>query len=51
MSKTEFIDIEKAFNILNIGDSIIIPTNQKHIIKANVRFKTISTIIKSGYEE
>lgn len=47
--KAEVI-IDDVSNILNVGDAIIIPANQKHIIKANVRFKMISTIIKSGYE-
>lgn len=36
---------------LATGESIIIPAHCKNTIKANVRFKMISTIIKSGYEE
>ncbi|QSE96446.1 cupin domain-containing protein [Fulvivirga lutea] len=36
---------------LNTGESIIIPAHSPNIVKANVRFKMISTIIKSGYEE
>jgi quercetin dioxygenase-like cupin family protein len=35
---------------LDTGESIIIPAHSKNIIKANERFKMISTIIKSGYE-
>lgn len=35
---------------LNSGQSIIIPSHSKNTIKANERFKMISTIIKSGYE-
>jgi quercetin dioxygenase-like cupin family protein len=35
---------------LETGQSIIIPANSKNSIKANERFKMISTIIKSGYE-
>jgi quercetin dioxygenase-like cupin family protein len=35
---------------LETGESIIIPAHSKNIIKANERFKMISTIIKSGYE-
>tara|TARA_R110000850_G_scaffold150497_1_gene273112 strand:+ start:9870 stop:10220 length:351 start_codon:yes stop_codon:yes gene_type:complete len=38
-------------NHLTAGESIIIPAHAKNTIKANVRFKMISTIIKSGYEE
>jgi quercetin dioxygenase-like cupin family protein len=35
---------------LEIGQSMIIPAHKSNIIKANGRFKMISTIIKSGYE-
>lgn len=38
-------------NHLATGESIIIPAHSKNTIKANVRFKMISTIIKSGYED
>lgn len=48
--KAEVI-IDSSSNLLNTGESIIIPANVKHTIKANVRFKMISTIIKSGYED
>ncbi len=47
--KAEVI-IDDHATILATGESIIIPANHKHIIKANERFKMISTIIKSGYE-
>lgn len=40
---------EKSFQ-LNSGESLIIPANSKNTIRANERFKMISTIIKSGYE-
>lgn len=33
-----------------VGQAIIIPAHVRSAIKANVRFKMISTIIKSGYE-
>lgn len=46
--KAEII-IDDHSNLLNVGDSIIIPANVKNTIKANERFKMISTIIKSGY--
>jgi hypothetical protein len=36
--------------MLDIGQSIIIPAHTANTVKANVRFKMISTIIKSGYE-
>lgn len=35
---------------LNTGESIVIPAHSRSIVKANERFKMISTIIKSGYE-
>lgn len=35
---------------LNSGQCIIIPANSQTTIKANEKFKMISTIIKSGYE-
>jgi len=45
------IEIDGTNNILEIGESIIIPAHSRNTIRANVRFKMISTIIKSGYEE
>ncbi len=48
--KSEVIIDDKS-NLLEIGESIIIPAHTSNTIKANVRFKMISTIIKSGYEE
>jgi len=47
--KAEVIIDDKS-NLLDTGQSIIIPANTRNTIKANVRFKMISTIIKSGYE-
>ncbi len=35
---------------LETGQSIIIPAHTRNTIKANERFKMISTVIKSGYE-
>ncbi|MBL7870940.1 MAG: cupin domain-containing protein [Cyclobacteriaceae bacterium] len=43
--------IDDASHMLEIGQSIIIPAHSRNTIKANVRFKMISTIIKSGYED
>jgi quercetin dioxygenase-like cupin family protein len=45
------IVIDGKSHILETGSSIIIPANTKQIIKANVRFKMLSTVIKSGYDE
>ncbi|MFQ3213366.1 MAG: quercetin dioxygenase-like cupin family protein [Marivirga sp.] len=43
--------IQDQSNFLETGESIIIPAHSRHAIKANVRFKMISTVIKSGYED
>jgi quercetin dioxygenase-like cupin family protein len=48
--KAEVI-IEGISNLLDTGQSIIIPAHARNTIKANERFKMISTIIKSGYED
>lgn len=48
---TAEIVIEGKSILLGTGQSIIIPAHAKNSIVANVRFKMISTIIKSGYEE
>jgi len=47
--KAEIV-IDGKSNFLDTGQSIIIPAHTPNIIKANERFKMISTIIKSGYE-
>jgi quercetin dioxygenase-like cupin family protein len=44
------IVIDGNSNLLKTGQSIIIPAHSSHIMKANERFKMISTVIKSGYE-
>lgn len=43
--------IEGKSHILTLGQSFIIPAHVRNTIKANVRFKMISTIIKNGYDE
>ncbi len=48
--KAEIIIDDKS-NLLDTGQSIIIPAHARNTIKANERFKMISTIIKSGYED
>jgi quercetin dioxygenase-like cupin family protein len=47
---TAEIIIDGKSNLLESGQGIIIPAHASNIIKANVRFKMILTIIKSGYE-
>jgi quercetin dioxygenase-like cupin family protein len=47
---TAEIVIDGKSNQLNTGQSIIIPAHTSNSVKANQRFKMISTIIKSGYE-
>jgi quercetin dioxygenase-like cupin family protein len=42
--------IDNISNILHTGQAIIIPAHTANLVKANERFKMISTIIKSGYE-
>jgi len=48
--KAEII-IESISHILDTGGSIIIPAHSRNTIKANEKFKMLSSIIKSGYEE
>ena len=36
---------------LKLGEGIIIPAHATHHFNANVQFKMISTVIKSGYED
>lgn len=48
--KAEIV-IDSTPHFLSTGESIIIPAHVKNIIKANERFKMISTVIKSGYED
>ena len=47
--KAEVVIDEKS-NMLQTGQAIIIPAHTSNFVKANERFKMISTIIKSGYE-
>jgi quercetin dioxygenase-like cupin family protein len=43
--------IDDKHYMLRLGEGIIIPAHAKHHFNANVQFKMISTVIKSGYEE
>lgn len=45
------VNINGKSNHLATGQSIIIPAHDRHTFKAKDRFKMISTVIKSGYEE
>ena len=47
--KAEIV-IDGRSNFLDTGQSIIMPAHTRNFIKANERFKMISTVIKSGYE-
>lgn len=42
--------INQKSNHLQTGEAIIIPAHTSNNVKANERFKMLSTIIKSGYE-
>ena len=42
--------IDGESKMLTVGDGIIVPAHLSNSIKANGRFKMISTVIKSGYE-
>jgi quercetin dioxygenase-like cupin family protein len=42
--------ISDKIYILKLGDGIIIPAHAKHHFNANVQFKMLSTVIKSGYD-
>lgn len=44
------IIIDGSSFLLKTGESIIIPAHKSNLVKANVRFKMILTVIKSGYE-
>lgn len=48
--KAEVVICGKS-NVLEAGQSIIIPLNSRSVLKATTRFKVISTTIKSGYED
>jgi quercetin dioxygenase-like cupin family protein len=47
--KAEIV-IDGISNLLTTGQSIILPAHALNIVRANERFKMISTTIKSGYE-
>lgn len=48
---TAEIKISGKNHKLSIGQGIIIPAHASHIFNAKKKFKMISTVIKSGYED
>jgi quercetin dioxygenase-like cupin family protein len=42
--------IDGKSKMLKTGEAIIIPAHTSHLVRANNRFKMISTTIKSGYD-
>ena len=48
---TAEVTIDNKTFKLSLGEGIIIPAHASHCFNANEKFKTISTIIKSGYED
>lgn len=47
--RAEILIDDQSYN-LKAGEAIVIPAHSRNSIKANERFKMISTVIKSGYE-
>lgn len=45
------VTIDSKIYKLGLGEGIIIPAHASHCFNANEKFKMISTIIKSGYED
>jgi quercetin dioxygenase-like cupin family protein len=45
------VTIDKKEHSLKLGHGIVIPAHSHHCFNANEKFKMISTIIKSGYED
>ena len=45
------IIIDDQSNLLEMGESIIVPAHSSNTIKAHQRFKMLSTVIKYGYED
>jgi quercetin dioxygenase-like cupin family protein len=43
--------IDKETHQLKLGNGIVIPAHAQHCFNAREKFKIISTVIKSGYEE
>jgi quercetin dioxygenase-like cupin family protein len=45
------VTINNKTILLNLGEGIIIPAHAKQSFTANEKFKMITTVIKSGYED
>ncbi len=48
---TADVTIKDKLYKLKLGEGMVIPAHAKHCFNANVQFKMISTVIKSGYED
>ena len=48
---TAIVTINHKPLLVKLGEGIIIPAHAKHSFTAKERFKMITTVIKSGYEE
>ena len=48
---TAELTINKQVHNLKLGNGIIIPAHSQHCFNAKEKFKIISTVIKSGYED
>lgn len=48
---TAEVIIENKSIMVYVGQALIIPAHVRNSMVANIRFKMISTIIKSGYED
>ena len=48
---TAEVSINNKNYLLRLGEGLIIPAHSKQHLSANVQFKMISTVIKSGYED
>jgi quercetin dioxygenase-like cupin family protein len=51
MEGTAEVVINEESHLLKTGQIMIIPAHGRTVIKAPMKFKMISTVIKSGYEE
>jgi quercetin dioxygenase-like cupin family protein len=48
---TADLRINGTLYVLKLGEGIIVPAHARHNFNANEKFKMLSTIIKSGYED
>ena len=48
---TARITVDSSVVNVDVGQAMIIPAHSRNTIVANTRFKMLSTVIKSGYED